>query len=60
MELTFTDSYRKLLEQISDTYRNDDLERKFYEKQAIAERWSVPELKRVFELWGKHAQAVGM
>jgi predicted nuclease of restriction endonuclease-like (RecB) superfamily len=24
----------------------DDLERSFYEKQAIAERWSVPELKR--------------
>ena len=24
----------------------DDLERGFYEKQAIAERWSVPELKR--------------
>ncbi|MBM3758094.1 MAG: DUF1016 domain-containing protein, partial [Acidobacteria bacterium] len=25
---------------------DDDLERSFYEKQAIAERWSVPELKR--------------
>jgi predicted nuclease of restriction endonuclease-like (RecB) superfamily len=25
---------------------NDNLERGFYEKQAIAERWSVPELKR--------------
>lgn len=25
---------------------DDDLERGFYEKQAIAERWSVPELKR--------------
>jgi predicted nuclease of restriction endonuclease-like (RecB) superfamily len=25
---------------------DDDLERKFYEKQAISERWSVPELKR--------------
>jgi predicted nuclease of restriction endonuclease-like (RecB) superfamily len=25
---------------------DDDLERRFYEKQAITERWSVPELKR--------------
>ena len=25
---------------------DDELERSFYEKQAIAERWSVPELKR--------------
>lgn len=25
---------------------NDELERSFYEKQAIAEQWSVPELKR--------------
>ena len=25
---------------------DDDLERSFYEKQAISERWSVPELKR--------------
>ena len=25
---------------------DDDLERGFYEKQAIAEKWSVPELKR--------------
>jgi hypothetical protein len=25
---------------------DDDLERSFYEKQAILERWSVPELKR--------------
>ncbi len=25
---------------------DDELERRFYEKQAIAERWSVPELKR--------------
>ena len=25
---------------------DDELERGFYEKQAIAERWSVPELKR--------------
>ena len=25
---------------------DDDLERAFYEKQAIAEKWSVPELKR--------------
>ena len=25
---------------------DDDLERNFYEKQAIAERWSLPELKR--------------
>ncbi|MBI5437915.1 MAG: hypothetical protein HY936_03030 [Nitrosomonadales bacterium] len=25
---------------------DDDLERSFYEQQAIAERWSMPELKR--------------
>ena len=29
---------------------DDDLERSFYEKQAILERWSVPELKRQAEV----------
>ena len=58
MELTQTDGYlrypisQKPSHQLSWSHYvellklDDELERGFYEKQAIAEHWSVPELKR--------------